>query len=90
MDKTRKHYIFSGYVQGVGFRYRSYYAAKKYSVTGWVKNISCGDVEMEAEGLPSDIERMLAEIYANRYTQIDKVISKTIPVENDRSFKIID
>ena len=46
----RKHFFFKGRVQGVGFRYRAQNAASLYSVTGWVKNLYDGSVEMEAQG----------------------------------------
>ena len=46
----RKHFFFKGRVQGVGFRYRAQNAASMYSVTGWVKNLYDGSVEMEAQG----------------------------------------
>ena len=36
MEKIRKHFYFSGRVQGVGFRYRSYYIAQSMGLTGWV------------------------------------------------------
>ena len=47
MEKIRKHFIFSGRVQGVGFRYRSMHMAQMLGLTGWVKNNWDGDVEME-------------------------------------------
>ena len=47
----RKHFFFKGRVQGVGFRYRAQNAASLYSVTGWVKNLYDGSVEMEAQGM---------------------------------------
>ena len=34
----RRHYWFSGRVQGVGFRYKAYYIARSLGVTGWVRN----------------------------------------------------
>ena len=46
----RKHIIFSGWVQGVGFRYRLRYASDLYGVTGWVKNNFDGTVEAEMQG----------------------------------------
>ena len=39
---VRKHIIFYGYVQGVGFRYRARHAADLYGCTGWVRN-ECAD-----------------------------------------------
>ena len=33
----RRHYWFSGRVQGVGFRYRAYYIAGSLGITGWAQ-----------------------------------------------------
>ena len=35
MNKIRKHIFFEGMVQGVGFRYKSYYIAESLGLTGW-------------------------------------------------------
>ena len=40
--------IYSGHVQGVGFRYTVRRIASGYEVTGWVKNLPDGRVEMQA------------------------------------------
>ena len=42
-DLIRKHYWFSGRVQGVGFRYRACYIASSLGVTGWRGDGSAGD-----------------------------------------------
>ena len=55
----RKHFFFKGRVQGVGFRYRAQNAASLYSVTGWVKNLYDGSVEMEAQGTEEDIDKVV-------------------------------
>ena len=47
---VRKHIIFYGYVQGVGFRYRARHAADLYGCTGWVRNEWDGSVSMEIQG----------------------------------------
>lgn len=44
---VRKHIFFSGDVQGVGFRYRSFYIAQSLGLAGWVENLWDGRVEME-------------------------------------------
>ena len=49
-DIVRKHIIFHGSVQGVGFRYYSEHKANQLRLTGWVKNLYNGDVEMEVQG----------------------------------------
>ena len=42
---VRKHIYFSGDVQGVGFRFRSYYIAQSLGLTGWVENMWDGRVD---------------------------------------------
>ena len=41
----RRHYLFYGRVQGVGFRFTTYQKAKNLGLTGWVCNLSDGSVE---------------------------------------------
>lgn len=88
--KIRRHYIFRGWVQGVGFRYRAYHAAARYGVTGFVRNLSDGSVEMEAEGSEEDIDRMLRDISASRYISIADMDVRSIPLQSDSSFYIDD
>lgn len=45
-EKIRKHIFFYGRVQGVGFRYYSVYKARQLGLTGWVKNLYDGSVEI--------------------------------------------
>jgi acylphosphatase len=61
-DKAKKEYKgkpaarmvhFTGNVQGVGFRDTAVKIAHDYPVTGWVKNVSDGRVQLLAEG-PAD------------------------------------
>jgi len=76
----RKHYIFHGDVQGVGFRYRAYHAANAYGVSGWVRNCYDGTVEMEAEGRAIDLDAVVDAIRDGRYVRIDEIEEKVIPV----------
>lgn len=62
MEQTAKHILFSGQVQGVGFRYTANRIARQYGLTGFVRNLSDGDVEMLAQGPGQDIDHCLAEI----------------------------
>ena len=41
---------FSGHVQGVGFRYTTRSVASRFAVTGYVRNLPDGRVELVAEG----------------------------------------
>lgn len=64
---------FSGRVQGVGFRFHVLQIAKQFAVTGEVKNLVDGRVELVAQGEKAELARFLAEIQA----QMDIFISQT-------------
>ena len=54
--------IVSGMVQGVGFRYYVFNHASRMGLTGFVKNLYNGDVQIEAEGDRSLIEDLIHEM----------------------------
>ncbi len=87
-EKTRYHLVFSGTVQAVGFRYRAAHAAGSLGLTGWVKNRWDGTVEMEAQGRPDEIRRMIAMIAESRYIVIENVQSREIALESESGFHI--
>lgn len=67
----RLHAIFSGEVQGVGFRYTTRRLAASYpEITGMVRNLPDGTVELLAEGERETIERFLADIRSAMHTYI--------------------
>jgi acylphosphatase len=47
--QKRLHLIYSGRVQGVGFRYTILDIARQQKIGGWVKNLDAGRVEVVAE-----------------------------------------
>lgn len=61
---SRKHVFYSGRVQGVGFRYTVNTIARNYPVTGWVRNLHDGRVELLVEGTSNELQAMLADIAA--------------------------
>jgi acylphosphatase len=52
-----RRYLIGGRVQGVGFRYFAYDAAQREGVSGWVRNLHDGRVEVFAEGAADAITR---------------------------------
>ena len=54
--------LFSGRVQGVGFRYTACRMAASFEVTGFVRNLMTGDVEVVAEGSEQELIDFLDEI----------------------------
>ena len=87
-EKTRYHLVFSGRVQAVGFRYRAVHAAGSLGLTGWVKNCWDGTVEMEAQGRPEEIRRMIHMIADSRYIVIENIQAREIAVETESGFHI--
>lgn len=62
MNYKAKRLIFVGRVQGVGFRYTTHRMARPYEITGFVRNLPDGTVEMVAQGPEGDIERCLNDL----------------------------
>lgn len=54
---VRRTVYFSGCVQGVGFRYTAESIAARYAVTGFVRNLHDGRVELVAEGSETELDR---------------------------------
>lgn len=54
--------IFSGRVQGVGFRYLTLQIAKEFEVSGFVQNLPDGRVRLEVEGSAGEIRAFIAAV----------------------------
>jgi acylphosphatase len=54
--------ILKGRVQGVGFRYFVYRQAQRFPVSGWVRNLRNGDVEVHAEGDSHSLNQFIAAV----------------------------
>ena len=85
---VRRHIVFRGWVQGVGFRYLARHAASLYGCTGWVRNEWDGSVTMEIQGTPDRIEQVIRAIRAGRFVLIEDMESREIPPkEEERGFR---
>jgi len=65
--------FYEGRVQGVGFRYSVRQIAKGFNVTGWVRNLADGRVEMQASGEPQEVDAFLEGI---RQSDLGSLIRK--------------
>ena len=89
--QARWHIFFSGQVQGVGFRYRSNYLARAYYLTGWVKNLYDGRVEMEVQGELSQIRKFLVQLKGQKYIRIEHMDIEELPLRpEERTFGVDD
>ena len=62
MDVAARHVIFIGRVQGVGFRFTALRMAQRHQLTGFVRNLPDGTVEMLAQGPARDIDDCIQDI----------------------------
>ena len=89
MAIKRKRIIFSGRVQGVGFRYRASYAADSLGLTGWVKNEWDETVSMEVQGGEELIDKLVERMYKERYIRIEGISVMNMPLlEGEKKFSI--
>jgi acylphosphatase len=54
--------FFEGHVQGVGFRWTVRHVAKGFDLTGWVRNLIDGRVEMQVSGEEAEVRAFLDAI----------------------------
>ena len=84
----RKHIVFYGWVQGVGFRWRAREAAKAAGATGWVRNEYDGSVTMEIQGTEAQIDAVIQALERGRYIRIERISARQIPTDpKERSFR---
>jgi acylphosphatase len=57
-----RHIIFIGRVQGVGFRFTAHRMASRHQLTGFVRNLFDGTVEMLVQGSAEDIADCIRDI----------------------------
>jgi acylphosphatase len=62
LDRQQREILFSGHVQGVGFRYTTRWLAAAFPITGFVRNLPDGKVQIVVEGLFEEIDRFLVEL----------------------------
>jgi acylphosphatase len=82
--------VFQGRVQGVGFRATTEHLARRRPVTGYVKNLADGTVELVACGEPDEVERFIQAVRSHFDENLADVHERDDPasVGRFRSFGI--
>jgi acylphosphatase len=62
--QTRREVAFFGRVQGVGFRFSAHSLARGFDITGYVRNMPDGSVQLVAEGPGEEVEGFIAALKA--------------------------
>lgn len=60
MARVARHVYVKGRVQGVAFRWYAQERANQLGVSGWIRNLDDGRVEVWVEGEQDSVEQMLA------------------------------
>lgn len=84
----RKHFIFHGNVQGVGFRYYASHAAERVGASGWVRNLPDGTVECEIQGTKAMIRDFLGMLQNGRYIRIDYMEQEEMEIKEESCFRV--
>ena len=56
--RITQHLLITGRVQGVSFRFYTQGCANRLGLSGWVRNLRDGRVEVVAQGLPEKLEEL--------------------------------
>ncbi|MBI2824237.1 MAG: acylphosphatase [Planctomycetia bacterium] len=80
---ARREVLFDGRVQGVGFRYTARHVAGRFRVTGYVRNLADGRVQVVAEGEPAEVERFVQEVAAEMAGYIRGTQSRSLPATGE-------
>lgn len=73
MKRHKVTHLYSGHVQGVGFRYTVKTLTHGFEVTGMVRNLEDGRVELVAEGSKEELEAFLEAI---RQSEVGRFIKQ--------------
>lgn len=90
-EQERMRVLVKGRVQGVYYRAAAQEQAAAIGVTGWVRNLDNGDVELEAQGTAEQLARLLlwAQRGPNR-AQVESLMRTSCPlVAEEISFIVL-
>jgi len=84
LGMARLQAFVSGAVQGVGYRYFAMNAAHELGVTGWVRNLYDGTVQVVAEGPRETLEEFLKHLHRGPHSgRVDDVRFTWFPYQGD-------
>jgi acylphosphatase len=88
MASVCKRVLYSGQVQGVGFRYTTQRLAAGHPVAGYVRNLPSGEVELVAEGEPAAVEAFLEAVAQRMAGYITNATVQDTAPSGQRGFQI--
>ncbi|MEY8391243.1 acylphosphatase [Lachnospiraceae bacterium] len=89
MELKREHVVFTGRVQGVGFRYKAGRLARHYGVSGWIKNLADGSVEAQLQGREEALDLVIQGLNQDGYIRIDWITRNPMePEAGEQGFSV--
>lgn len=85
-EERRYKIIFSGIVQGVGFRYEVWLIAEKLGLTGFAKNLPNGDVLVEVQGPKNRIHHLIHCMESIPRITIERKVIDELPLKEEKEF----
>ena len=79
----RRTVHFAGRVQGVGFRYTARSIAAQHDVSGYVRNLPDGRVELVLEGAEVEMDRVMEEIVRKMSAFVRGVTTQAAPATGE-------
>ena len=91
VNRSRMQIFYSGNVQGVGFRYTVKTVATGFELSGNVRNLADGRVELIAEGVKDELKAFQQAIRESGLDHFihDEQVSWTEPQNQFRGFEIV-
>jgi acylphosphatase len=83
-----KRVNYSGRVQGVGFRYTAQHIAAGFEVTGYVRNLPNGSVELVAQGRAEQVESFLKAVAAKMAGYLTEAVVCDGPAGDYSGFRV--
>ncbi len=80
--------IFTGRVQGVGFRYKVCYVARHHGITGFAQNEYDGSVTVELQGTKEQIDDLIEILQRDSYIRIDSILREQMELREEKGFQI--
>ena len=80
---SRRTIHFAGRVQGVGFRYTARSIALQHDVSGYVRNLPDGRVELVLEGADAEMDRVIEEILRKMSAFVRGVTTQPAPATGE-------
>lgn len=85
-EEKRYRIIFSGTVQGVGFRYEAWLIAERLGLTGFCENLPNGDVLAEIQGPKNKIDHLIYCMKSIRRIYIENMEVEELPLKEEKEF----